>query len=209
MSKKKNEKKVEDFKILTLGDSSVGKTSFILKFIEDKFSLNYIATIGLDYKHKKINLSSGETVGLRIFDTAGQERFKSIAANYIRKANGILLVYDITDQNSFNNLKNWYDTICEDKNNEMPIVLIGNKSDLNSQRKISKEDGANLAKEFGIENHFYETSCQNGDNVIIAVNDLVQQIYEKFGYKEKNTSNIQINNKDNNKKDNKNKNCCN
>ncbi len=202
-------KKLFEANIASLGDGQVGKTSIILRYTDNSFSPNYLATIGFDTKIKKTQLSNGEEIKVKLFDTAGQERFKSIAANYIRKANGILLVYDITDQNSFNNLKNWYDTICEDKNNEMPIVLIGNKSDLNSQRKISKEDGANLAKEFGIENHFYETSCQNGDNVIIAVNDLVQQIYEKFGYKEKNTSNIQINNKDNNKKDNKNKNCCN
>ena len=87
--------------MLTLGDSSVGKSSSILKFIEDKFALDYIATIGLDYYHKDIELKSGQKVSLRIFDTAGQEKFKSISINFIKNTKGILLLYDITNNSSF------------------------------------------------------------------------------------------------------------
>lgn len=193
--------------IVTLGDGQVGKTSIIFRYFDNKFSNNYLATIGFDSKVKKKILPNGEEIKVKLFDTAGQERFKSIATNYIKKANGILLVYDITEEISFNNIQNWFDTISKDNNTSIPIVLIGNKADLNDNRVISKKDGEELAKKFKIENHFYETSCKNGENVKEAIDDLVQQIYEKYGNK-KNDSNIIIK-KDEKKINNKQKkNCC-
>ena len=106
-----NTKQAIEIKLLTLGDTSVGKSSFIIKFIDDKFSYNYIATMGLDFKQKIIELDNGELVKLRIFDTAGQERFKSISINFIKKADGILLLYDVTNRSSFESVNKWVESI--------------------------------------------------------------------------------------------------
>ena len=184
-------KRMFEADIVTLGEGQVGKTSIIIRYIDNKFSPNYLATIGIDSKVKKMTLPNGEEIKVKMFDTAGQERFKSITANYIKKANGILFVYDITEESSFNNIQNWYKNLAENSNNKLPVVLIGNKSDLEDERVISKEEGKNLAKSFGIENHFYETSCQSGQNIEEWINDLVLQIYEKFGNKNQNI-NIEI-----------------
>ena len=102
-----------------------------------------------------------------------------------------MLVYDITDDTSFKKVETWYENLSGDSNNILPIVLIGNKSDLKEERVVSTEDGKELAKKLNMEKHFYETSCQNGENVHEAINDLVQQIYDKFGNKNE-TPNFEI-----------------
>ena len=164
MSKNKKGKiKVEDFKVLTLGDSSVGKTSFIVKFIEDKFILNYIATVGLDYKHKEINLKDGKTVGLRIFDTAGQERFKAISFNFIKNADGIILIYDISNKETFQSVRGWIESIHNLASETLSIILVGNKCDLEQKRQVTKLEGEEKAKEYNIP--FFETSCKDGINI--------------------------------------------
>ena len=177
-------------KIITLGDSRVGKTSLIIRFIEDSFADSYMSTIGFDIKFKNIKLKNGQTLKLIIHDTAGQERFRSLAANYIKKADGILLVYDITDNYSFNNIENWMLDITNKSDENVPVILIGNKSDLTENRKIQYEDGLKLAEKNEI--HFYETSCENGENVEKSFMDLAEQIYAKMEtkkiYYEKNQS---------------------
>ena len=197
-----DKKKMFDAQIITLGEGKVGKTSLIYRYIDNTFTLNYLSTIGIDSKVKKIKLKNGEDVKVKLFDTAGQERFKSITTNYIKKANGILLVYDITDETSFKKIEAWHQNLSSDSNNILPIVLIGNKSDLEEERVVSTEDGEELAQKLKIENHFFETSCQSGKNVHEAINDLVQQIYDKFGNNENQSFEIKH---DNNKKDKKDK----
>ena len=180
MSKsKKGKVKVEEFKVLTLGDTSVGKTSFILKFIENRFSLNYIATVGLDYKHKELTLKSGKKIGLRIFDTAGQERFKSIAFNFIKNADGIILIYDITNKDTFLSVKGWIESIQNIASETISIVLAGNKCDLEEKRVVTKLEGEEKANEFNVP--FFETSCKEGINIFDSFEKLSELIVKKKG----------------------------
>jgi small GTP-binding protein len=178
MSKSNNN--MFEVRLVTLGDSKVGKTSLILRYVDDEFNLNYLSTMGFDLKIKKIKLSNNKEVKVKIFDTAGQERFKSIASNYLKKAEGIILVYDITDRISFENIDNWADDINKEGENSKAIILIGNKSDKEDERAIQKEEGEKLAKNCCGGIKFYETSCQTGENVEKAINDLVNDVYNKY-----------------------------
>ena len=201
MSDKKNPNIPYEARVITLGDSGVGKTNFIFRFIDDKFSLNYFSTYGIDTKFKNVKLENGCEIKFKIFDTAGQERFKSISQNYIKKANGILLMYDISDKDSFNNIENWMETINENSGSKMSIVLIATKCDLKEDRKITKEEGEELAKKFGL--HFYETSSKNNINIKEAFYDIANQVIEKDKGKKIFDDTVDLKNKKDKKKE-----CC-
>ena len=185
MSKKLDPKyqKKQKFEVhlITLGDSAVGKTSLISRYNGNPFKSYYVSTHGIDSQFKKIKMQNGEEINVKITDTAGQERYQSIAKNYIKKANGILLVYDITNKESFQNVFMWGMEIKDKSEDSKPIILIGNKIDLEDQRCVTKEEGEKLAGNYcdgGIK--FYETSCKTGENVNEAINDLVNLVYNKF-----------------------------
>ncbi|XP_016140850.1 ras-related protein Rab-13-like isoform X2 [Sinocyclocheilus grahami] len=128
------------FKLLLIGDSGVGKTCLIIRFAEDNFNSTYISTIGIDFKVKTIEFE-GKKVKLQVWDTAGQERFKTITTAYYRGAMGIILVYDITDEKSFENIQNWMKSIKENASVGVSRMLMGNKCDIEAKRKVSKEIG--------------------------------------------------------------------
>ena len=205
---KEKSKKTFEAHLVTLGDGQVGKTSIIIRYIDNSFSTNYLSTIGIDSKIKKVVLSNGEEIKVKISDTAGQERFKSIASNYMKKANGVVLVYDITSRASFQGIDKWISEISGDSTTLKPMILIGNKADMETGRVISVQEGEDLAKKYGEGIHFYETSCKTGDNVDKAISDLVNQIYNKFSGKTLNENNIEIKKDKNNEKDNQKKKCC-
>ena len=202
-------KKLFEAHIVTLGNGQVGKTSIILRYIDDRFSANYLSTIGIDSKIKKIKMPNGEQIKVKISDTAGQERFRSIASNYLKKANGILLVYDITCHESFSDINKWLQEINKNESTK-PMVLIGNKSDLEEKREVPKEEGMGYAKNVAKNIPFYETSCKTGDNVDKAIMDLVNQIYNKYSSNNKieNTENIEIVKEKDNKDIKEKKKCC-
>ena len=170
-------------KIALLGDSSVGKTNLVLRYTENTFSLNVAQTVGYDYKSKTIILKKlNKKAKLQIWDTAGQERFMALSKTVYQKVDGIILVYDISSLSSFQNLLNWIKTIKE-INDDLPIMIIGNKIDKEDERIITFEDG----KQFADENkmNFFETSALKGYNVNEAFKSFV---YEVLEYLKKKTS---------------------
>ena len=167
------------FKILLLGDSEVGKSCFLMRYSENVFIENYITTIGLDYKLKTVKLDTGKTIKVQLWDTAGQDKYRTIAKNYYKGSHGILLLYDITKQSSFDNIREWVRDIQEEVNEKAILFLIGNKIDMEDQRKIPKEKGVELAEEFKIP--FFEASAKSGENVDEVFKALYNKICEIYG----------------------------
>ncbi|XP_061345742.1 ras-related protein RABE1c-like [Gastrolobium bilobum] len=150
-------------KLLLIGDSGVGKSCLLLRFTDDSFNTSFITTIGIDFKIRTVALD-GKRAKLQIWDTAGQERFKTITTAYYRGAMGILLVYDITDESSFDNIRNWFRNIEEHASDNVNKILVGNKVDMDeSKRAVPTSRGQALADEYGIK--FFETSAKTNLNV--------------------------------------------
>ena len=164
------------YKILLLGDSTVGKTCFLLRYTDDTFLDLHMATIGLDYRLKTMILDDHRIVKVQLWDTAGQDKFRAITRNYYKGARGIILIYDVTNIKSFENIKKWINEIKEEISEKVTIVLIGNKIDNEGERKISKDQGEKLANEYGVT--FFETSAKTGQGINESVFYLVQKIVE-------------------------------
>ena len=164
------------YKILLLGDSTVGKTCFLLRYMDDSFLDLHMATIGLDYRLKTMILENQNIVKVQLWDTAGQDKFRAITRNYYKGANGIILIFDVTNQNSYDNIKKWINEIKEEISENVSIVLIGNKIDNETDRKISKQEGDKLASEIGVK--FFETSAKTGEGVNESVFFLVKKIFD-------------------------------
>jgi len=163
-------------KLLLIGDSGVGK-SCCLRFSEDSFTPSFITTIGIDFKIRTIELD-GKRVKLQIWDTAGQERFRTITTAYYRGAMGILLVYDVTDERSFNNIRTWFSNVEQHATEGVNKILIGNKCDWEEKRVISTEQGQALADELGIP--FMEVSAKSNINVEKAFFSLASDIKKRI-----------------------------
>merc|ERR1711865_311569 len=163
-------------KLLLIGDSGVGKSCLLCRYSEDIFNNKFITTIGIDFKIRTIELD-GKKIKLQIWDTAGQERFRTITQAYYRGAMGILLVYDVTDEKSFSNIRSWMRNIEQHANTEVVKVLLGNKCDMKQKRTVKQEDGEELAKEYGIE--FFETSAKDKINVDQAFTRMAKLIKDK------------------------------
>ncbi|KAK9459692.1 ras family-domain-containing protein [Lipomyces oligophaga] len=160
-------------KLLLIGDSGVGKSCLLLRFSEDSFTPSFITTIGIDFKIRTIDLD-GKRIKMQIWDTAGQERFRTITTAYYRGAMGILLVYDVTDERSFNNIRNWFANVEQHASEGVNKLLIGNKCDWEEKRAVSTEQGKALANELGIP--FIEASAKANINVEEAFVSLARQI---------------------------------
>ena len=167
------------YKVLLLGDSSVGKTCFLLRYCDKSFQDVHLSTIVLDYILKTITLKNNKNIKLQIWDTAGQDRFRAITKNYYKSANGVLLIYDISNLQTYENVKNWISQIREEANPNVIIYLVGNKIDLPKEKRVVNiEDGEKIAEEFEIK--FKEASAKSGTNVNEIFEELVEQIDEKF-----------------------------
>ncbi|XP_075759226.1 ras-related protein Rab-8A isoform X2 [Pelodiscus sinensis] len=168
------------FKLLLIGDSGVGKTCALFRFSEDAFNATFISTIGIDFKIRTIELD-GKRIKLQIWDTAGQERFRTITTAYYRGAMGIMLVYDITNEKSFENIRNWVRNIEEHASPDVEKMILGNKCDVNDKRQVSREQGEKLAIGFGIK--FMETSAKANINIENAFFTLARDIKAKMDKK--------------------------
>lgn len=164
-------------KLLLIGDSGVGKSCCLLRFSEDSFTPSFITTIGIDFKIRTIELD-GKRVKLQIWDTAGQERFRTITTAYYRGAMGILLVYDVTDERSFNNIRTWFSNVEQHATEGVNKILIGNKCDWEEKRAVSTERGQQLADELGIP--FMEVSAKGNINIEKAFYSLAGDIKKRI-----------------------------
>ncbi|GBE82815.1 GTP-binding protein [Sparassis crispa] len=165
------------FKLLLIGDSGVGKSCLLLRFAEDAFTDSYLSTIGVDFKIRTIDLE-GRTVKLQIWDTAGQERFRTIAAAYYRGAHGIVVVYDVTDQDSFENVKGWLTEIERYASENVKKLLLGNKSDLVERKIVQYSVAKDFADELKIP--FLETSAKTSANVEEAFLTMSKEIKDSL-----------------------------
>ncbi|PWN93148.1 putative SEC4-like Rab/GTPase [Acaromyces ingoldii] len=160
-------------KLLLIGDSGVGKSCLLLRFCDDAWTPSFITTIGIDFKIRTIELD-GKRIKLQIWDTAGQERFRTITTAYYRGAMGILLVYDVTDERSFQNIRTWHSNIEQHASEGVSKILVGNKSDWEEKRVVTQEQGQALADELGI--RYVETSAKANTQVEDAFFTLARDV---------------------------------
>ena len=177
ISKEKNysSKHYDDlFKLVIIGDSGVGKSCILLRFADDTFTENYYSTIGVDFRFKCVDIGERKCK-LQIWDTAGQERFKTVTSAYYRGADGIMIIFDQTDKESFNNIQHWIEDISRYSTDEPAKIIIANKDDMAEEKKIVKNEDINeLEKKTGLE--VIKTSAKTGENVEYAFKKLAQQL---------------------------------
>jgi len=166
------------FKLLLIGDSGVGKSCLLLRFADDTYTESYISTIGVDFKIRTIELDK-KTVKLQIWDTAGQERFRTITSSYYRGAHGIIVAYDVTDQESFNNVRQWLQEIDRYACDNVNKLLVGNKCDLTAKKVVDYTTAKEFADQLGIP--FLETSAKNSTNVEQAFITMASEIKNRMG----------------------------
>ena len=169
-------KKEAKYKILILGDSKVGKSCFLTRYADKTYQEDYLSTIGMDYKIKNYELENGDIIKLYIWDTAGQDRFRSITSNYYKGADGIILIYDITKQETFNNVRNWITSIKEEAPAKVVLILVGNKVDDEKNRAVQQSEGEKIADEYNLP--FLECSAKSDINVTETFDVLVKKIVE-------------------------------
>eukprot|EP01114_Cavostelium_apophysatum_P021520 TRINITY_DN7537_c0_g1_i1.p1 TRINITY_DN7537_c0_g1~~TRINITY_DN7537_c0_g1_i1.p1 ORF type:complete len:203 (+),score=38.41 TRINITY_DN7537_c0_g1_i1:119-727(+) len=165
------------YKMLLIGDSGVGKSCILLRFADDSFQENFISTIGVDFKIKTMNIE-GKRVKLQIWDTAGQERFQTITTSYYRGAHGLIIVFDVTNKTSFENIKKWLDDVDRNASQHIVKLLVGNKCDLENKRQIDFHTAKALADKLNI--GYLETSAKDNTNIGKAFERLAVNIM-KFG----------------------------
>ncbi|XP_050883959.1 ras-related protein RABE1c isoform X1 [Lathyrus oleraceus] len=165
-------------KVLLIGDSGVGKSSLLVRFSEGSFSTSYLPTMGIDFRNRNIEMH-GKRIKLQIWDTAGQERFRTITRAYYRGAMGILLVYDVTNESSFNNIRSWMLSIEQHASDNVNKILVGNKADMgDNKRAVPTSKGQALANEYGIK--FFETSAKTSRNVEKAFFSITRDIKQRL-----------------------------
>ena len=166
------------YKIIIIGDAAVGKSNILSRYVKNEFSENLKSTVGVELGIKFIKVK-GTNTKIQIWDTAGQERYRAITSSYYKGSHGCFIVYDITNEISFNNVEKWYEHVQKEAGQDISIILVGNKCDKEDERKISKEKGQEKAK--NLKCAFFETSALSGINIAEIFDELANDIYEKTG----------------------------
>nr|CAI44552.1 rab_A61 [Paramecium tetraurelia] len=164
------------FKLLLIGTSGVGKSCMLMRYVDNNFTNNFYNTIGVDFKIKSIFLEN-KNIKLQIWDTAGQDRFRTITCSYYRGAHGIIIVYDITDRESFDSVKMWMSEIDKYAQEDVIRMLVGNKCDVDDKRAVSYEEGEALAKQLKLQ--FIETSAKLSTNIEQSFLTIAKNVLEK------------------------------
>ena len=164
------------FKVVLVGDASVGKTNLMSKYLKNEFKEDSKATVGVEFGAKQFTID-GHAIKAQIWDTAGQERYKAITSAYYRGAKGAFIVYDITRRDTFDSVDRWVNDLTAASDKNITIIVIGNKSDLEDQRQVTKEEGEEKATKLQVA--FFETSAFSGENVEKAFEQMVNEIYKK------------------------------
>ena len=188
----KSKENADTMRVITLGESGVGKTSIIRRYIHNIFDENNLSTIGLNFSFKEVKLKNGKSINIKLIDTAGQEKYKALAKSYFKNADAVLFVFAINDKHSFDNIKNWINLFNENHNGKegIPMYLIGNKSD--QEREVQKE----VIDEFIIENKYkyFETSAKENIGIDELFQELSEDLYkiliETGGKKSQNTQTL-------------------
>lgn len=163
------------FKVIIVGDSGVGKTCMLSRFVGEDVTKSHISTIGIDFKIKNLEIE-GDEIKLQIWDTAGQERYETITTQYYRRAHGVVLVYDISREDSFANMRKWLKYVDEYASSDIKLIMVGNKCDLEKERQVSPEDGQSLASQYDVP--WIETSAYAYVNIDEAFSKIAQIIYD-------------------------------
>ena len=179
----------ERIQIIMVGESGVGKTSLIRRYTNNIFNTNHLETIGIEFFNKEERIND-QIIQIKLWDTAGQEIFHSLTKNFYRKADGIIIVYDITNKESFDRIQDWVKSVSDntDTYKEIQMIIVGNKIDLGENREVSKEEGMKIGKYFEID--FFEASAKNDEGVR---NFMIKIIEDILNNKVNNRNSININ----------------
>ena len=164
------------FKVVLVGDSSVGKTNIMSKYLKNEFHEDSKATVGVEFGSKQFSVE-GHQIKAQIWDTAGQERYKAITSAYYKGVKGAFVVYDITRKQSFDSVDRWINDLRAAADKNLSIIIIGNKCDLEDQRQVNKEQGEDKAKNYEVA--FMETSALSGENLDKAFDKMINEVYKK------------------------------
>lgn len=154
---------IPTLRLVLIGDSGVGKSSLLLRFADDSFTESFISTIGVDFRYRTIKVENNKEVKLQIWDTAGQDRFRSITSAYYRNADGIVMVYDVTKMDSFEHVEEWLSEVDKYATENIVKILVGNKADLHHERQVPRETAQRFADKLGMT--FLESSAKTATNV--------------------------------------------
>ena len=166
------------YKIIIIGDTCVGKSNILTRYLKNEFKENSKSTVGVELGSKFLKVK-GIGAKVQIWDTAGQERYRSITSSYYKGSHGCFIVYDITSETSFDNVEKWYEQAQKEASKDISVILVGNKCDLENERKVPKEKGEEKAKSFKCP--FFETSALSKVNIDDIFNEMVNNIYERTG----------------------------
>ena len=180
----------EKIQLILIGESGVGKTSLIRRYTNNIFNTNHLETIGIEFFNKEERIND-QIIQIKLWDTAGQEIFHSLTKNFYRKADGIIIVYDITNKESFERIQDWVKSVYDntDTYKEIQMIIVGNKIDLEERREVSKEEGLKIGKYFEID--FFEASAKNAEGV---KNFMIKIIEDILNNKVNNRNSINIKN---------------